>query len=379
MSHSRENARRSQLQVRPVGEMLEGRQLLTGGAGSIFALVPGQVAVAKQPATHTFTINNDNFTLKNRGMTLGIDIAATSDSTVQPKVSSVVNANGKPLKITYPTGGVLQKTGKAAVDSDNGAVLVPISNVSAKGVSLTTHVVGEGGTTGAFLLGYFLPGDANGDGDVKQDDIVTIKSAMGSIVGDDNYVFDADVNRDGRISRNDLSIAQKNLGVSTTIMPVLSANLDEISDSGTQDRTTVYQHVVFNGQATPGATITYAEKNGKTPAVSTTAISDGRYQLTVTLAEGVNSFVVTSQDKFGQVISGAIADVTYLKPLVEVASPTREPLVETTPTPTDDGKDDAVDDRASRLQARKAAQADQAAKLRERLAARQNGGGDQTS
>ncbi len=372
MSHSRENTRRK-LQSRPSGEMLEDRQLLTGGAGSIFALVPGEVTAAKQPATHTFTINNDDFTLKNRGVTLGIDIAATTNSKVQPKVAGVVNANGKPVKITYPLGGVLKaKNASGGIDARNGAVLVPISNVPNQGVSLTTHVTGDGDTTGAFLLGYYLPGDANGDGAVKQDDIKAITSAIGSIVGDDNYVFDADSNRDGRIGMNDLSVARRNLGVSTTIMPVLSANLDPVSDSGTANRETVYQHAVFNGQASPGATITYTEKDGKTPGVTTTAIADGRYQLTLTLAEGSNTFVVTSTDRFGQVISGTIAPVTYTKPLVEVESPTKPPLVAT--TTTDDAKTDTTPDRASRLQARQAAQADQAAKLRELRASRQNGG-----
>lgn len=375
MSHSREHSRR-RLQSRPVGEMLEDRQLLTGGAGSIFALVPGAVTAAKQPATHTFTISNENFTLKNRGVTLGIDIAATSNSKVQPKVAGVVNASGKPLKITYPLGGVLKaKSNTGGIDARNGAVLVPISNVPSQGISLTTHVTGEGDTTGAFLLGYYLPGDANGDGEVKQDDIKAITGAMGSIVGDTNYVFDADSNRDGRIGMNDLTVARKNLGAATTILPVLSANLDEISDSGTANRETVYQHVVFNGQASPGATITYAEKDGKTPGVTTTAISDGRYQLTVALAEGSNTFVVTSTDRFGQVISGSIAPVTYIKPLVPVESPTKPALVAKPTTPTDDGtKDDAGNDRASRLKARQAAQADQAAKLRELRASRQNGG-----
>lgn len=373
MSHSREHTRRK-LQCRPVGEMLEGRQLLTGGAGSIFALVPGEVTVAKQPATHTFTIGNDHFTLKNRGMTLGIDIAATKGSTVQPKVAAVTNAAGKALKISYPVGGVLKaKSSTGNVDARNGAALVTISNVPSQGVGLTTQVTGDGGTTGAFLLGYYLPGDADGDGAVKQADITAITSAMGTIVGDDGYVFDADTNRDGRIGMNDLTIARKNLGVSTTIMPVLSANLDEISDSGTANRETVYQNVVFNGQSSPGATITYTEKDGKTPSVTTTAISDGQYQLTVPLAEGSNTFVVTSTDRFGQVISGTIAAVTYVKPLVPVESPTKAAPVPT--TPTDDGtKDDTTNDRASRIKARQAAQADQAAKLRELRASRQNGG-----
>lgn len=376
MSHSREHSRRK-LQSRPVGEMLEGRQMLTGGAGSIFALVPGEVTAAKQPATHTFTIKNDDFTLKNRGMTLGIDIAATTNSKVQPKVAGVVNASGKPLKISYPVGGVLKaRSTTGGADARNGAALVTINNVPSQGVSLTTHISGDGGTTGAFLLGYFLPGDANGDGAVKQDDIKAITAAIGSIVGDDNYAFDADSNRDGRIGMNDLSVARRNQGVETTILPVLSANLDPISDSGTANRETVYQHVVFNGQATPGATISFTEKDGKTASVTTTAISDGQYQLTVGLAEGSNTFVVTSTDRFGQVISGTIAPVKYAKPLVEVESPTKPaPVAKTVPTTTDDDKkDDATSDRESRLQARKAAQADQAAKLRELREERRNGG-----
>jgi hypothetical protein len=353
-----------------MGEALEGRQLLTGGAGSIFALVPGQVAAAKQPAAHTFTIKGEDFTLpRSRSMTLGIDIAPAGGSAIQPKIASVVNAKGKAQPITYPTGGVLKtKAGAGAVDAQNGAVLVPIRNVPASGVSLTTRVVGEGDTTGGFLLGYYLPGDANGDGVVEQADIQIVTSSLGSIVGDTNYVFDADANRDGRVGMNDLTLARQNLGAKTTILPVLSANLDPISDSGTPDRTTVYQQVVFTGQGTPGATITYTEATGKTPAVTTTALADGRYQLTAGLAEGANTFLVTAADRFGQVISGKIAPVTYLKPLTEVASPTKPPLVETPKVTEDTSKTP----KPSKFPNRVATPADQAARLRELRAARQN-------
>jgi hypothetical protein len=255
----------------------------------------------------------------------------------------------------------------------NGAVLVPLSGATNKPVTYTTHVLGESGTTGAYILGYYLPGDADGDGKVEQADVQAVRKAIGSIVGDSDYVFDADTNRDGRVGLNDLQVAQRNLGLSTTVTPVVTANLDPVSDSGVPDRITVFQDVIIAGNGTPGATITYSEVDKKTPDVSKTIAADGTYTVTLTLAEGKNNFHVTYVDPFGQTISGNIAEIEYHRPLVPVESPTTPsapptPTVTPDPTPTTDNVPPRYAQLMNRFPDWFKDHPDQAAKLRQMLA-----------
>ncbi len=87
-----------------------------------------------------------------------------------------------------------------------------------------------------FLLGFYLPGDANGNGMVNKADIQLVKSEMNTN-NRPKYNFNADTNRDGRIGKIDLAFTLQNQGVSTTISPVVSANWDttnSIGTSGTQ-------------------------------------------------------------------------------------------------------------------------------------------------
>ncbi len=74
------------------------------------------------------------------------------------------------------------------------------------------QVKGLDHTTGQYLLGFYLPGDANGDGTVNNTDITTIKSLIGDSATNSNYNFDADVNRDGIINHQDVKLAEQTLG-----------------------------------------------------------------------------------------------------------------------------------------------------------------------
>src|SRR5262249_16361886 len=123
----------------------------------------------------------------------------------------------------------------------------------------------------------------------------------------------------------DVRLAQKNLGASTKVSPVLSVNLDPNSDpSG--DRTSPYSVVHFAGMATPNATVTFANQSNNNAQTTATADSTGAYTSMVPLVSGSNTFPVTPQDASGQSISGAISPVVY--------SPTSAANTPSTNTPT---------------------------------------------
>jgi hypothetical protein len=377
MFHGFTRTRRA-TQWSPRGEQLEGRALLTGAGGNTFALEPATIDKPGGSVSETFKIDPAQFTIPTK-MILGVDVASASTSalgttTAKPTISAVSAV--KPT--TTATG-----TDTAATQSEvltpltltrttgSSAVLVPIAKGKAA-QSFEATITGDSQTSGDFLVGYYLPGDADGDGVVSQADIKAITKALNSKAGDAAYSFDADANRDGKIDQQDLNIAKQNLGVQTKIQASVTANLDPASDSGAVDRVTEYQNVIFEGTDTPGAQLTFSEVNQKTPDAKTTVKPDGTYSLTIPLAEGTDNFKVTSVDSFGQQISGTISPVTYQKPTTPVTSPTKptsppKPLYPSTvATPL------ALATRAGRMHVPKARsvapRGDQAAMLRARLA-----------
>lgn len=309
MNPSNPNPRRRPTAARPCAETLETRSLMTGGAGNSIAILPGAIAETGSAVSIPFVVNPTNFTLPKGRVTLGIDVAPNQGSTLQPKISSVTphvaeggsqKAHAHPVRITRGPGTSAITTTVSVSRRDPN---LPVAE--------SVQIAAKNKTSGNFLLGFYLAGDANGDGKVDAVDINAIKTSMNSQAGDKSYSFDADSNRDGRITRGDLSLARQNLGVKTTVSPIITADIDQTTLTLPNLRTTASLDVHFTGDATPGAAISYAEVSGKAPVVSTTADANGRYSLVVHLGPGVNTFKVTSVDSFGQTISGTIAPVIH--------------------------------------------------------------------
>jgi hypothetical protein len=314
MEASNRSARRRQ-QAQPCPESLESRSLMTGGAGNTFALVPGQITTPGGTAVVNFTIDPAQFTLPKGRVVIGIDVAPTSNSQLQPAITQVNNLHSHLSAQAIGTTANLHGSHAAVARTPaTHAVLVPIVLGPGKTKQPTTYsvvVTGASMTSGSFLLGFYLPGDVNGTGIVDQSAVSSVRSLLGSKSTDANYSFDADANRDGRITKSDLSYAMQNLGVTTTITPLVTAQLDPASDTGIQDRITSLGIVHFTGQGTPGAAITYAETGSAPLTATATADATGAYSLMIPIGAGVNNFLVTSVDGFGQTISGQISPVTY--------------------------------------------------------------------
>ena len=295
-------------------EMLESRRLLTGGFGNTFAIARTTIPDTNGTAQVSYTIDPTLFTLPKRKFALGIDVAADSNSTAQALITSVNDSTGAVVPQTFHSIYDPHLThAQVAAGSGTSAVITPAKLFPNRNdpVTYTVTTTAKNNTSGPVLVGFFLPGDANGDGKVDQTDIATIKSELGSVSGDSRYTFDADTNRDGRIGLIDLVAARQNLGVATTVTPVVTSTLDPATDSGAADRVTNQSNVRFTGTATPGATVTYTEINNKSPVVTTTADASGNYVINETLALGTSTFQVTVTDAFGQTISGQIAPVTF--------------------------------------------------------------------
>ena len=72
-------------------------------------------------------------------------------------------------------------------DPRSSAMLVPLTTPRGDALTsstFTVKVIGAEDTTGRFLLGFYLPGDANGDGIVDRTDVKAVRSALGSTPND---------------------------------------------------------------------------------------------------------------------------------------------------------------------------------------------------
>jgi hypothetical protein len=325
--HLKPRFNRLRHKVCPAAEGLEGRQLLTSGAGSNFALVAGQITTPGGSATINFSINPANFQIPKGSFSLGVDVAPLSGSTIQPEVSAVTAPGGKAVSQAFHS----VMTGTSSTPTS--AEIVPVSLAAGKQPgNYQVTITAQNSTTGAFLVGFYLPGDADGDGTVTKTDLKTIRSEIGVTSSSSKYTFDADVNRDGRINGMDYTLAKHNLGVTTNVSPLVTSTLSAAANTDTISRQTNLPTATFTGTATPGASVTYAETTPKTTVVSTTANASGNYNITVPLGPGANQFLVNVTDSFDQTIAGQISPVTLTTTPVTANAPSSTPTAPGTTT-----------------------------------------------
>src|SRR5262249_19706005 len=216
--------RRRKLQFGP--EQLETRALMTSGSNT-FAIFPGTVSQTNGTTAIQFTIDPAHFTLPRRAITVGIDVVPASGSSIKPLISSVDDPHGDLVPQAFhsiydPHLGYVAVASNPATSS----VLAPLKlypHQPDRPATYTANVTAVGKPSGSFLLGFYLPGDANGDGVVNKTDLQIVKQDQGARGGQARYNFNADTNRDGRIGKIDIAFTRQNLGVTTNISPLVQA------------------------------------------------------------------------------------------------------------------------------------------------------------
>jgi len=309
-------------------EVLEGRELMTGGVGDTFAIIPATIARPGGQATVSFNLDPKMFTDPgNKPFLLGIDVAPGKGSGALPRIVSVTTPAGKTLPVIHAAfDPSVKKTGASASNTSSSATLVTIpgliagkaaghakgAGTAAQSFTYRVNIDSTPKSSGGILVGFYLPGNAGGGGVVNQADLNAIKYGIGANANDTTgrYSFDADVNRNGIINQADLLLAEKNFGVGTTVSPVISANLDPASVTDAKNRVTNQPTVHVTGAATPGASVTYSA----TGVTASTAVADatGKYSIILPLNTGANTFNVIAADGFNQRITGSIASITRI-------------------------------------------------------------------
>src|SRR4051794_12790990 len=93
MNPSKCSPRRRQ-QVQPGAEALESRELLTGGGGNTFAIVPGTIATPGGTVDVSFTLDQAHFTRPQGKVAMGIDVVPDPAGTLKPFIASVTDPHG---------------------------------------------------------------------------------------------------------------------------------------------------------------------------------------------------------------------------------------------------------------------------------------------
>ena len=298
-------------------EALETRQMMTGGVGDTFAILPATIKKAGGTATVEFNLDPKLFTnTGKKPFVLGIDVAPNSNSTANPSVTSVTSNTGKKLAVAHSTfDPSVKRTGVQSDSKVSSAALVTIPGLPKATDKSTTYkvtVTGLGKSSGDILVGVYLPGDAAGTGVVNQASVNATQYALNANANDTTgkYSFDADANRDGRIDKKDVALVKQNIGVGTTVSPVISADLGQTGVTDATNRIVNIPLVNVTGAATPGASVTFSATGMPTQTV-TADPTTGAYTVPLALNVGTNSYSVTSTDAFKQTIDGTIAAIKY--------------------------------------------------------------------
>jgi hypothetical protein len=208
--------RREQTGSRPGVESLEGRLLLAIG---VFSRATGTLAVASEVDMIPLEISTDDFQLRRDGAVIGVAVhPASAAATLDPDRIKLVenNSDDRPRrnrgnKDAIDTLANLRDTSRTNESSFNLSQL--------QRGSFVVQVRGEGTSTGAYEVEFFLAGDVNGDFQVDHQDLNQIASLEGKRRGQAAYREDADVDRSGVINKADSRIARQNRNVSTDLRP----------------------------------------------------------------------------------------------------------------------------------------------------------------
>src|SRR5262249_8592537 len=133
---------------------------------------------------------------------IGIQVQADTGSNFAPGVPTIAGL-APLLQSTSPTSSFAL----FAVNRD-GLKLLQIAGANAT-------------TGGAYSLPGLSAGDANHDGNVDGLDATLVSAALGSTLGQSQYVAAADANRDGAIDATDVQLLGGNLGFTAVGPPVI--------------------------------------------------------------------------------------------------------------------------------------------------------------
>src|SRR5262249_9428660 len=159
-----------------------------------------------QVSTLSFKLDPSLFTgAKKDKIVVGIDIAPATQSTAstpsnipaatfKPQIQSVVDSSGRfiPVQHTRYDRKIAKANHLTNVPPSDVLVTLKVPPSGQEVQTYSLQIKGLQGSTGNYLVGFYLPGDTNGDGTVNNTDTTGIQTLRGDNATNKNYNFDAD-------------------------------------------------------------------------------------------------------------------------------------------------------------------------------------------
>jgi hypothetical protein len=281
----------------PTLDVLEGRQLPSASVpANTLEIVQGSVNTAGTVTQVSVPIAAS--TINGRiPIIIGAASSPVESSGVIPEIVSARGPDGRrlPVQQGFPyVPGV----------HDEATAFVQVSRPG----TLTLGVSGTRGTTGAFQVRVYLPGDLNGDHQVTFADLQEFPKFFGAKIGDPRYNVAADANLNGQIGQEDGRALVRNLNpgvprillkVKLTLDPKQAVKGHVPSNSGGH---TYFKNPTILGKTTPGSIVFADNSKGdyefKGAAIATDAKGNFSYQ--ATNKDGINNNDFLVIDPFGQ-------------------------------------------------------------------------------
>jgi hypothetical protein len=282
----------------PALDVLEERRLLSATVpANTLAVVQGNVASPGAIANVAVPVTAYNINGRIP-VVLGTATSPTAGSTLLPRVIAAIGPDGQRLPLQPGAPYNAQTHDEATAFFQDGTP-----------GTVTLEVSGAQGTSGAFQLREYLPGDILGTGQVTYADLAAFPKYYRAQTGDANYNPAADANLNGQIGQDDARALVRNLNPGVSSRTPLQINLflkpsqavkgHVPSNSGGH---TYYQTVTIRGRTTPGSIVFYDSSAGDYTFVGGAAATNAKGDFSVTSknTQGINNndFLVISP--FGQ-------------------------------------------------------------------------------
>lgn len=278
-------------------ESLEARELLSGFPVNTLAVADGNVPTPGASAQVSTPVTQ--FNMSGRSSTvIGLSISVPAGSTLQPQFVAAYGANGQRLQV---------QPGAPFVPGVHNSVTLFVTVTSPGAV--TTVVTGAPGTSGAFQVAEYLPGDINGDHQVTIADLAAFAPHFLATFGGPQYDPAADANLNGQIGSVDARFIERNMAPLSRKMPLfvsfrLAPGEQVPHPSTNSGGVAVRQNVTIIGHTVPGALVFSDSADGDYtftgPILPTN--TRGIFTYDVKLTTGINNFDFLVVDQYGQQI-----------------------------------------------------------------------------
>ncbi len=261
------------------------------------AQVVGVVANSGSEGVASFNVAASNLSPGRSSTLIGIEVEPVAGSTLQPRIVAVENAAGQALPLLNAAHYIPNAVGHSiafARDSSAGP--------------LTVVVAGSHGSSGAFNLIGYLPGDVNGSGAVTIKDLPGFQKSYYTTNVDAFYNPAADANRNGAVGYKDAQVLVRNeapLGPKTPIgFYVTLAPQDRLHGPTPMNSggVTAVKTPTLIGRTTPGSIVLLDDPAGDYKFTGGALATDaqGRFSVTIQTTGGFTNVDFLVLTPYGQ-------------------------------------------------------------------------------